>query len=60
MFYAPHFITAVINVTISPESRQMDESDTTVVFNVSRNDDVILDRNVSVKVSTESTTAGGK
>ena len=38
----------------------MEESDTTMVFNISRNDDVILDRNVSVRVSAKAVTAGGK
>ncbi len=37
----------------------MEESDTTVLFNVSRNDDVILDRNVSVRVTATAVTAGG-
>ena len=50
---------AVINVTISPGSYQVEESDTTVLFNVSRNDDVILDRNVSVRVTTNAVNAGG-
>ena len=50
----------MINVTIVPESHQVVESDTTVVFNISRNDKVILDRNVFVRVTTEATTAGGK
>ena len=38
----------------------MVESDVTVVFNVLRNDDVIMDRNVSVMVSAKGITAGGK
>ena len=50
---------AVINVTISPGSYQVEESDTTVLFNVSRNDDVILDRNVSVRVTANAVNAGG-
>ena len=50
----------MINVTISPESRQVDESDTTSLFNILRNDDVILDRDVSVRVSAKAVTAGGK
>ena len=64
-YYFSHYIfpscllVAVINVTIYPGSHQVEESDTTVVFNVSRNDDVILDRNVSVRVSTKAATAGG-
>lgn len=37
----------------------MEESDTTVVFNVLRDDDVILERNVSVRVSAKPVTAGG-
>jgi hypothetical protein len=57
-FYSsPH--CAVINVTIYPGSYQVEESDTTVLFNVSRNDDVILDRNVSVRVTATAVTAGG-
>ena len=50
---------AVINVTISPGSYQVEESDTTVLFNISRNDDVILDRNVSVRVTANAVNAGG-
>ena len=50
---------AVINVTISPGSYQVEESNTTVLFNVSRNDDVILDRNVSVRVTANAVNAGG-
>lgn len=38
----------------------MDESDTTSLFNILRNDDVILDRDVSVRVSAKAVTAGGK
>ena len=37
----------------------MEESNTTVAFNISRNDEVILDRNVSVRVSAKAVTAGG-
>ena len=47
-------------MTITPGSHQVRESDTTVVFNVLRNDDVILDRNVSVRVAVNTVNAGGK
>ena len=53
------FVT-VINVTIFPEFSQVEEADTTIMFNISRDDDLTLDRNVIVRVSAEDGTVAGK
>lgn len=53
------FVT-VINVTIFPEFSQVEEADTTITFNISRDDDLTLDRNVIVRVSAEDGTVAGK
>ena len=48
-----HFFITEINVTILPEFHRVEESNSTLMFDVFRDDDLRLDRNVFVSVSIE-------
>ena len=54
-----YFFITEIDITILPEFHQVEESNTTLTFNVFRDDDLRLERNVSVRVSIEVDNAEG-